>query len=81
MRLDRIMEYLRESNAEVLFLATFGSYGTEDWTEYSDIDIFIVVDTMISSIKKLRKKNNIDIIISTPPVSYTHLTLPTTERV
>jgi len=66
MRLDRIMEYLRESNAEVLFLATFGSYGTEDWTEYSDIDIFIVVDTMISSIKKLRKKNNIDIIISTP---------------
>jgi len=63
MRPDEIVKYLESQGIRVLFASTFGSYGTEDWSQESDIDIFIIVEPSDGKINL--NINNVHMIVST----------------
>ena len=51
MKPHDIVKCLEKHGINVLFAAIFGSYGTEDWSPSSDIDIFIVIEPSGKGIK------------------------------
>ncbi len=58
-----VLKFLEDRNVEVLFFATFGSFGTDDWSEESDIDIFIVVRDVDDETLELLPRDKVDLII------------------
>jgi len=63
MRPSDVVKYLERHGIRVLFASIFGSYGTEDWSPESDIDMFIVIEPNDGKINLNMK--NVHMIIST----------------
>ena len=63
MKPHDVIKYLENHGIKVLFASTFGSYGTEDWSPESDIDMFIIIESSNGKINL--NLDNVHMIIST----------------
>ena len=85
---DEIINYLKDYAKDALrkggkLIILYGSLARGDYTATSDADVLIISDKFkdVSMIDRVLNFIDPRSPIDIEPVSYTHLTLPTTERV